>query len=137
MTLKARICLTVGLAGFLAFATWADLTSRSDIVLLVGLAMAIVIGIAVGRWWTIAALAGPALVMFVLEVSGYYTHAYLEWGERPLFSAPGIAELAWQGLAIAIGVGLSKGVAAFNSSSRGGGGRHPRDQEPRGRPAGR
>jgi hypothetical protein len=142
MSLKARIFWTIGLAVLLALATWIELTSRgsssdSDHVLLVGPAIAILIAIAVGRWWLIAALVGPALVMLVLEVTGYYTHAYLEWGGRPLFSPPGFAMLLWQGLVIAIGVGLSKGVAAFSSRRRRGEGRRPRGRPARGRPAGR
>jgi hypothetical protein len=141
MGTKARIWSTAVFAVLLALATWAELTghlmsAETRIGVLVAVAVAILAGLLVARWWAIAVLVGPAALMLVLEVTGYYTHAYLEWGERPLFSPEGIATLFWQALAVEIGIALAIGIAAVSSWRRRRGRRPPREFRDRGRRAG-
>lgn len=130
MTPRPRIGLVIAFAVALGLFTYGRLTELSffdgDAAGVTTYALALLAGVLVKRWWALLALVGPALVLALLEATGYVTHAYLEWGDRPLFSPPGIFNLIALGVAILLGVAIGTGAEAVVSrwAERRGAARH-------------
>jgi hypothetical protein len=110
MTPRTRTGLVIAFAVALGLFTYGSLAELSffdsDAAGVTTYALALFAGVLVKRWWALLAVLGPAVVLAALEATGYVTHAYLEWGDRPLFSPPGIFDLIALGVAILLGIAL-------------------------------
>jgi len=78
MGAKARIALTVGLGIFMGFEAWNPWPPSSGFEEFIrwsipgGIAVGIfvIVPLAVGRWWVVAALAGPLIAQVVMQMTG-------------------------------------------------------------------
>lgn len=108
MTTKTRIALTVGFAialGLLQYCELREIPSQEAAAIALW-AVAVGGAVLIRRWWALLAVLGPFLALLILELSGYVTQAYLEWGDRPLASPPGIFSLIAIGAIILLGLAL-------------------------------
>jgi hypothetical protein len=109
MTTAKQTAVTIGFAVALAACAYGHLSaalSGSEAPSIALFALALVAGVVIKRWGALLALLGPFLAMVALEATGYVTPAYLEWGDRPLASAPGIFLLILLAMTLALGIGL-------------------------------
>lgn len=106
----ARIYLTLGFAVVLGFWTYADQKSvdlspgfDEGLAVLAFAALAVVVGIAVGRWWVLLSLIGGLLPLVYLQETGYLGHGFD--GANPI-APSSISDLVWYGLFLLLGVGI-------------------------------
>lgn len=81
--MRLRIYLTVAYAVVLGLWTFADQKSvglspgfHNDLVVLGFVALTVLVGIAVGRWWVLVSLIGGLLPLIYLQESGYLGHGF-------------------------------------------------------------
>ncbi|HSS03780.1 MAG TPA: hypothetical protein VLK89_01160 [Solirubrobacterales bacterium] len=105
MTTKARIVLTAALGIVMGVSTWlgADGAHWASEVFF---ASAVLLSLIVGRWWVVAALAGPFIALVALDSTG---HVY-EGGSDPIDSSllMGIVGLFFWEVVMLILVGIRK-----------------------------
>jgi len=103
-----QTAVAIGFAVALAACAYGYLsaTLSSDALGIATYALAFLAGVAIRRWAALFVLLGPFLVLAALEAMGYVTPAYLEWGDRPLASPPGVFLLISLAILVALGIGL-------------------------------
>jgi hypothetical protein len=69
------------------------------------LALTVVAGFAVGRWWVLASLIGGLLPLIYLQETGYLGHGFD--GADPI-APSSVSELVWLGLSLLLGVGIRR-----------------------------
>jgi hypothetical protein len=72
MNTKARIVLTAGLGLLMGLSTWmTDGSSADGVMDRLAFGAAILVPLIIGRWWVVAALAGPFIASVALDLTGY------------------------------------------------------------------
>lgn len=107
----ARASSTVALAALLGASTYVGSKSEGSTEELLAAAVlfaSVVAAAAVGRWYVLAALAGPLLALVVLEAQGFTGND----GVHPLGFVMLVTNLFWTALALLIGLGLRQLLAA-------------------------
>jgi MFS family permease len=109
--------LTVGLGVVLGLSIWLGGEGlspsqglvealRSTPVRFIGIAVVILVAMAVGRWWVVAAVAGPFVALVVLQLTGHTAHELDGWA--PPLNAVSIFGLVYLGLLLLILVAVRK-----------------------------
>ena len=101
MSTKARIVLTVALGIVMGVSTWLS-GGIGDVFF----ASAVLLPLIVGRWWVLAALAGPLIALVALQLTGHLIHGFdnTEVSALPL----GIVGLVVNGFFLLTLVGIRK-----------------------------
>jgi hypothetical protein len=101
MSTKARVVLTATLGILMAVCTWLRVDDTEVMFVSV-----VLLPLIVGRWWVVAALAGPFIALVALDSTGYL---YVG-GSDPIDSSPlvGIIGLVFWGLIMLVLVGIRK-----------------------------
>jgi len=102
MSTKARIVLTVALGIVMGVSTWLS-GGIGDVFF----ASAVLLPLIVGRWWVLAALAGPFIALVTLELSGHVYEGGSDGAESYLFPWGIIGLFFWE-LVMLILVGIRK-----------------------------
>ncbi len=104
-----RIYLALGYAVVLGLWTYADQKSvdlspgfDDDLVVLGFVALTVLMGAAVGRWWVLISLLGGLLPLVYLQETGYLGHGFD--GADPI-APSSISDLVWFGVCLLVGVG--------------------------------
>jgi hypothetical protein len=107
---KRRVALALAYAVVLGLWTYADQKSvdlspgfDGDLVVLGFVALTVLVGIAVGRWWVLISLIGGLLPLIYLQETGYLGHGFD--GADPI-APSSISALVWFGLFLLVGVGI-------------------------------
>ena len=102
MSTKTRIVLTVAGGVVMAVCTWLS----ADWAETVFFASVVLLPLIVGRWWVVAALAGPFIAVVAIELTGHVYEGGSDGPESALFW--GIFALDFYGLLMLILVGIRK-----------------------------
>ncbi len=108
MTAAKQTAVTIDFAAALAACTYGELSAAQsrDALGIATYVLAFLAGVVIRRWGALLVLLGPFLVLAALEATGYVTPAYLEWGDRPLASPPGVVLLFLFAIIVVLGIGL-------------------------------
>jgi hypothetical protein len=108
--MRLQIYLSVAYAVVLGLWTFADQKSlelfpgsQDELAELGFVALTVLAGIAVGRWWVLTSLLGGLLPLVYLQETGYLGHGFD--GADPI-APSSISELVWCGLFLLLGVGV-------------------------------
>jgi hypothetical protein len=108
--MRQRIAIAAAYALLLAVWTFADQKSadllpgsQTDRAELGFIALTVLAGVAVGRWWVLIALLGGLGPLIYLQATGYLGHGFD--GADPL-APSSISDLVWYGLFLLAGVGV-------------------------------
>lgn len=113
----ARASSAVALAAFLGASTYVGIKadgSAAEAFWVAILVASILAATAIGRWYVLAALAGPVLALVVLEAQGFTG----DDGVRPLGFVMLVTNLFWTCLALLIGLGVRQVVDAAGRRRR-------------------
>jgi hypothetical protein len=102
MSTKARIVLTVAFGIVMGVSTWLGGVWTGDVFF-----AAVLLPLIVGRWWVVAALAGPFIALVALELSGHVYEGGSDGPESYLFPWGIIGLFFWE-LVMLILVGVRK-----------------------------
>jgi|GEM_PF-3346387 hypothetical protein len=102
MSTKARIVLTVAAGIVMGVSDWLNGGTGE-----VFFASVVLLPLIVGRWWVVAALAGPFIAMAALDLSGHVYEGGSDGAESYLFPWGIIGLFFWE-LVMLILVGIRK-----------------------------
>jgi hypothetical protein len=103
MSTKARIVLTVALGIVMGVSTWLSGDWTGDVFF----ASVVLLPLIVGRWWVVAALAGPFIASVALDLTGHVYEGGSDGAESYLFPWGIIGLFFWE-LVMLILVGIRK-----------------------------
>lgn len=117
MSTRTRVSLTIGLGVALGLSVWLGKGGFSPTqgvvealhsmpIRAVSIAIVVLVTMAVGRWWVVAATAGPFIALLVLQLTGHLAHELDGWA-LPL-NVVSIFGLVYLGLGLLILVGVRK-----------------------------
>jgi len=119
-----RDAIVVGAGAIAGLWAWGDLDSVHfwghgalsevgyDTALQIGMvALLLVVGIAVGRWWAVLAIAGPLLALGLAQAAGEQGID----GAEPLTSPPGVSRLCLTALVLLLGSWIGRWVRRSNA----------------------